>query len=207
MAIARASTSSIKQGFPKSRSLLAGNTAYDPAGTFLIQRVTATGGESSISFTSIPSTYKHLQLRYIARNSSTASAASSSPLLNFNSDTASNYAQHFMRGDGSTATASGTDSSGGIGGIELASTSLRNTSATGIFGACIVDIHDYTSTNKNKTVRYFGGVDTNTANTTWRVTLGSGLWLSTSAITSLQLFPGVSTWLAGSTFALYGMVG
>ena len=185
--------------------MLAGNAAYDPAATWLIQRITATGGESSISFTSIPSTYKNLQIRYIARNSSALSAFSSSPLITFNSDTASNYAEHYLQGNGSAASAVGSGT--GNPGIQLAATSLRNTSSSNIFGACIVDVIDYASTTKNKTVRYFGGVDTNTADTAWRVTIGSGVWLSTAAVTSLQLYPGTSTWLAGSTIALYGMVG
>ena len=177
-----------------------GGAAYESIAT-----VTAAGGESSISFTSIPSTYKHLQIRYIARNSSALSAFSTSPLITFNSDTASNYAEHYLQGNGSAASAVGSGT--GNPGIQLAATSLRNTSSSGIFGACIVDVIDYASTTKNTTVRYFGGVDTNTADTAWRVTLGSGVWLSTAAVTSLQLYPGTSTWLAGATFSLYGIKG
>jgi hypothetical protein len=170
-----------------------------------IATVTASGGESSLSLSSIPGTYKHLQVRYIARNQSTAAEFSSTPIMTLNNDSALNYADHYLQGNGSAASAVG--SASGNNGIQLAATSLRNTSTAGIFGVCIVDIIDYASTTKNKTVRYFGGVDTNTASTAWRVTIGSGLWLSTSAVTSLEFYPGASTWLAGSTFALYGIKG
>ena len=68
MATSRIKTSSILQGFPKSRSLLAGNAAYDPAATFLIQRTTLSS-TGTVTFTSIPQTYKHLQIRFLARHS------------------------------------------------------------------------------------------------------------------------------------------
>ena len=205
MAVTKLSNSGIKTGVLKYDSMLAGNPAFDPAATWLIQRVTAAGGETSISFTSIPSTYQHLQIRYIARNQSTSSAFSSTPLLTFNNDSGTNYVGHYLWGDGSSASAGSNGTS--TNNISLNSTSLRDTSASGIFGACIVDIYDYKSTTKNKTVRAFGGVDTNTAATSWRVSLISGLWMSTSAITSIEIAPGVSTWKAGSTIALYGIKG
>jgi hypothetical protein len=64
MATSRVKTSSILQGFPKSRSLLAGNTAYIPNYYQSIQTITVgSGGLATASFTSIPQTYKHLQIR------------------------------------------------------------------------------------------------------------------------------------------------
>jgi hypothetical protein len=67
----------------------------------------------------------------------------------------------------------------------------------------IIDIIDYASTTKNKTVRVLSGADNNTG-TQGEIDLNSGLWMSVSAVTSLTIFSGVN-FNAGSTFALYGV--
>ena len=166
MAVSRVKTSSILQGFPKSRSLLAGNAGYDPAATFLIQRQTAVGGESSFTFSSIPSTYKHLQIRCLSRRSTGINHVI---VLQFNGDTASNYWWHLLEGNGSTVTASS---------VSVATNRIQTfwpnpgTNLSGQFGAGIIDIHDYASTTKNKTVRSFGGGD---ANGSGKTDLSSGV--------------------------------
>ena len=186
-------------------SLLAGNAAYDPAATFLIQRVTATGGETSLSFSSIPQTYKHLQIRGIAKDSYTSGTGEATDTtLTFNNDTAQNYRNHQLRGNGTSATASAPANA--TYSMAALITEIYGT-ATNMFGVSIVDIHDYASTTKYKTVRGFSGGDLNSGTTTSNVRLGSGLWMSTSAITSIQIQAAVSGFAAGSTFALYGMVG
>lgn len=201
MAVSRITKSSVLQGFPKSRSLLAGNTAYDPAATWLIQRTTLTSNTATITFSSIPQTYKHLQLRILAR--STRVAADANIRMQFNSDTGTNYTFHELGGDGATASASAsiTQTVADIG--RAPGTSITNTN---IFGVVITDIIDYSSTSKNKTVRSFYGYDTNT--TTGLIGLRSNLWINTGAVTSINLFPASSAnFLAGTTIALYGMVG
>ena len=205
MAVSRVKTSSILQGFPKSRSLLAGNAAYDPAATFLIQRVTATGGETSLSFTSIPQTYKSLQIRWMAKDTQTGANLAGPIYTTFNSDTASNYVYHQLNGNGSTASA--TWSGGASGSISLIYGDNRSyTGYTNMFGAGIMDIIDYSNTSKYKTTRTFNGTDANVANTNFGLSLQSGLWMSTAAITTIKVEPGTG-FVAGTTFALYGMVG
>lgn len=207
MATSRIQTSSILQGFPKSRSLLAGNTAYDPAATFLIQRVTATGGETSITFSSIPQTYKHLQIRGIARDTYTVSTTTLDLYMQFNSDTTSaNYAYHTLYGNGSSAVATGTTSAGGAY-CQRAIMATGSGPNTTTYGSAIIDIVDYASTSKYKTIRSFNGVDFNTSSTNYRTTLGSSLWLSTSAITRIDLKTSGTAFAAGTTFALYGFTG
>jgi len=198
MAISRVKTSSIPQGFPKSRSLLAGNTAYDPAATWLIQRVAGTGSAGNITFSSIPQTYKHLQIRVTSRDTGTASVA----YMRLNSDSGTNYSLHRLTGTGSAVTASGFASQ-----TEVVLTYIATDSsyAANIMGVGLVDIHDYASTTKNKTVRYFCGRDNNSTN--GQISLQSSVWLSTSAITSITLIPGGTAFSTTSTFALYGMVG
>ena len=172
-----------------------------------IATVTAAGGETSLSFTSIPSTYKSLQIRGIARDTYTTSLTGTfGAILNFNSDTtAANYTTHTLQGNGTAAAASGSTSNGAI------STYFGQTSSgssnTSIYGANIIDIIDYSSTTKNKTVRSFSGADGNVASTAWGVSLSSGLWLSTSAITTISITKWNLAFAAGTTFALYGIKG
>jgi hypothetical protein len=63
---------------------------------------------------------------------------------------------------------------------------------------------DYTNTNKNKVYRTLGGFD---ANGSGEQGLFSGLWMSTSAITSIDLITNSGSWTSSSSFALYGIKG
>jgi hypothetical protein len=199
MAVSRVQTSSILQGFPKSRSLLAGNAAYDPGATWLIQRIAGTGSSGTVTFSSIPSTYKHLQLRIMSRSSSTGRNIQ----IRFNSDTGANYAQHNLRGNGATAAATGTASTTEIEAGWIATSA----DLTNVMGASIIDVHDYASTTKNKTLRSISGVNNNNTSTNERIYLYSGLWMNTAAINSISIVSNSGNWTTASTFALYGMVG
>ena len=152
------------------------------------------GGSSSITFSSIPSTYAHLQLRVITQVSTTARFGTS-----FNSvTTLSNYRTHYLYGTGSAAGAGTGASSWGIGAAEVSSSS---------FGAAVIDILDYKDTNKYKTIRSLSGYDTNGGGL---MVLYSGLWMSTSAISSMTIYPAENSTSGGtfsqySHFALYGI--
>ena len=161
-------------------------TSYESIATVTV----GSGGASSVSFTSIPSTYTHLQIRGIARSGTTIE----SYVVQFNSDTGSNYSWHQLIGDGATASASGSASQ------TLMVTAIFNNS-TSTFGGSIIDILDYANTNKYKTVRTLSGYD---ANGSGYVTLRSGSWQSTNAITSIVLTAGFAQY---SQFALYGIKG
>jgi hypothetical protein len=191
------------QGFPKSRSLLAGNTAYVPTVYESIATVTATGGETSLTFSSIPSTYKHLEIRGIARDTIAINGAAGVK-MQFNGDTGANYTRHRLSGDGTNATAAGNT---GFDTVSLVGGSIGNSSTASTYGASIITIADYASTSKNKTVRAFSGSDANTASANFYVVLNSGLWLSTAAITSITMLPGQTAFSTNSTFALYGIKG
>ena len=154
-------------------------------------------GASSITFSSIPSTYKHLQIRFIGGNTVPDVA-----YVKFNSDTTSaNYATHALTGSGSSATAYGTTNAGGVN-IQVSWGVYSNGT---IFNAGIIDIIDYASTSKFKTVKAFSGWDTN-GSSGQAIELDSGLWRSTSAINSISINVS-SNWATGSTFALYGIKG
>jgi hypothetical protein len=195
------SISSVKTG-TIGDSLLAGNAFYDPAATFLIQRQTLTTSASTVTFSSIPSTYKHLQLRVMAQ--STRGTYSDEWRLRVNGDTGANYAHHRLWGTGSSATASGGASATSVDPLMPSTDNATPDS----FTVAIVDIHDYASTTKYKTIRAFGGNDTNyTASNNGVVVLHSSLWQNTAAITSLTFSLAVASYTTRSTFALYGMVG
>jgi hypothetical protein len=177
-----------------------------------IATAVGTGSSGTITFSSIPSTYKHLQIRMMAKSSYTGGTGPApwQAIVRPNGDSsAANYTFHRLRGNGSAASASGSGS-GSYDGVYV--TSAANSDYSGysdIYGVAIIDIHNYTSTTQNKTVRAFSGVNNNlTTIGSQAVTLTSGLWLNTAAITSLTIFEGSSyNWLSGSVFSLYGIKG
>jgi len=168
-----------------------------------IATAVGTGSSNLITFSSIPSTYKHLQIRMTSRQVG-AYNGSNRVYMRFNSDSSSNYDYHFLQGNGSSASAFGYANNTNC---EIYNPTLVDGATANAFGAGIIDIQDYSSSTKNKTVRYFCGADANTADTTFDVNIGSSLWRSTSAVTTLTITTGGSNFMTGSTFSLYGIKG
>jgi len=171
-----------------------GGAAYE-----LIETVNGNGSSGTITFSSIPADYTHLQIRGIGR---TARANVEDGLyFRFNSAT-TGYSDHHLAGYGASVSSfanSGSDT-------EMETYTMPgNNAASNIFGVAVVDILDYKDTNKFKTLRLIGGFDNNSTN--GRVELVSGNWRSTNAITSITLIAGNSTWVQYSSFALYGIKG
>jgi len=158
------------------------------------------GGSATVTFSSIPATYKHLQIRYIAR-SSVSGTVNASTGIRFNSDTGNNFASHFLSGNGSTiATGAFTSQSFMFGYIMPGNTATSNS-----FGVGIIDILDYTNTNKNKTIRSLNGHDNNG---TGDVRFSSGVWLNTNAVDTILIDNRDGyNFLQYSQFALYGIKG
>lgn len=156
------------------------------------------GGSSSVTFSSIPGTYTHLQLRGIGRTARTGSY-NDALYVYFNTDTGSqtNYSAHILYGDGSTAQAQGNTSNSGI------TTVAASDCTSGVFSGFVIDILDYSNTNKYKTVRTLAGFDNNGQG---QIRLGSTLWRNTAAITDLKLDNSVVNNISQySSFALYGI--
>ena len=123
--------------------------------------------------------------------------------MRFNGDTASNYVMHYLMGNGASASAS---SSGGAA-AQISNVCMTNNS-TSYAGVSIIDIADYSSTSKYKTTRQFTGTEDNNTQGFQSIRLGSGLWMSTSAVSSITIFNTSSTsGGTGTTFALYGIKG
>jgi len=163
--------------------------------------VTSSGGTSSVSFNSIPSTYTHLQLRALVRNARTGSGGGTLRCV-VNGDTSvNNYAYHSVQSDGSTVSASAL-ASGNYGSFLVGWFPSADRDA-GVFGGGVFDILDYASTNKYKTIRTISGWDNNGAG---YVQTASNVWMSTAAVSSLVLsFVDNHTIVQNSHFALYGI--
>ena len=202
MAISRLSDASIQDGLPKFDNLWDGKTATSSMDSLGVV-VVGSAGAATVEFTSIPSTYTHLQIRSILRNTG-ASASSSDLFMNFNSDTGTNYRGYKqIGGDGSSifAVASGT-STGAINKIANAYF-LNNGNTANVYSVWVCDILDYANTNKYKVTRCLNGQDLNGSGS---IRFISGLWMSTSAINSITLTVEFSNNFAQHTqFALYGI--
>ena len=201
MAISRFKTSTLAQGLPKYQDVWDGISAVFDSDYELITRTTVgAGGSSTITFTSIPSTFKHLQIRLLGRIDRSGEA-SDFFTIRYNSDTSANYSWHALEGSGTTVYAESSASTN----LPRCGDVAATTATSGVFGAGVVDILDYQNTNKYKTTRSFTGRDANGSGWVW---FGSSLWQSTSAISTVTIIPTYGTGFQQySSFALYGIKG
>lgn len=162
----------------------------------LISTTIMSSTATSVTIGSIPSTYKHLQVRFVAFGEN------GWPLImRVNGSTSAIYSDHYLAGSGSA----------------VASGSISGTSATQvyIFGrygtfnggttipvSGIIDILDYSNTNKNKTINVLTG----TNNSASEVGLYSAFWQSTAAINSVTLTP-IGNMYAPTRVSVYGVKG
>ena len=177
-----------------SGHLWAPSGAYDSIATTTLSTATA-----SITFSSIPQTYTHLQVRGLARSNRASTRDGLKLTINGNS---SDYTYHNLYGDGTSPTAQSFASQS-----ELVFNDIAGANATaGVFGVMVIDILDYTSSTKIKTIRALGGADNNGSGI---VGLNSGAYYgNTNAVTSITLQGYVGTNLSQySSFALYGIRG
>ena len=201
MAVYKFSNVSGFKNYQKYNDFLAGNPAVvlDKGSMFPLGVFTLSSAQTAVEFTNIPQTYTHLQVRLIAR--STTSAASANSLLQLNGNTGSNYAAHVLRGDGGGGTPTGAAYATQT--FVYTAEIPAATATAGIFGPAIIDILDYKSTAKNKTIRQFHGNDRNGAGA---VVFASGLFYATpAAVTSIK-FTTTGDFAANSSFALYGVL-
>jgi len=151
------------------------------------------GGSSTISFTSIPSTYRHLQIRLTGVTNANANTQ-----MRFNSDTGANYSYHRLSGSGSAASAGGSAS---LNAFYVAGSNLSGFTITPY--AAIIDVLDYANTTTNKTMRSLTGSELNTTNGEMKFL--SGAWFNTSALSTISLFLDSGTFSQYTSAALYGI--
>ena len=189
-------TKSTINNWTKYSSMMAGSVYVPPPGDYeLISTQLISTATATVTFSSIPSTYKHLQLRITHRQNSGTSINYLN--MRFNGDTTANQATHWLTGDQVSVLSSNRLSSNYVAVGKSPYTANQ-------YGTAIVDILDYTNTTKNKTVRSLSGSNDSANNPD--VTLFSGLWPSTAAITSILFNPG-NSFAAGSRLSLYGLKG
>lgn len=159
--------------------------AADTGAMFPLQVITVgSAGASSVTFNNIPSTYTHLQLRIFYKNTG-------SVFMTLNSTNATKG--HYLYTEGSSVAA-------GVSGANF----IANASSSQ-WGSGIVDILDYTNTNKLVTVRTLAGYDNNGSG---ELSLNSELYnLSSTAVNSITLTPTSGIFAEYSKFALYGIKG
>ena len=170
---------------------------FSPEGAYdALSTVTVGTAVSSITFAGIPNTYKHLQIRAIARCNFSAEILDT--YMTFNNTSSSYVGMHQIRGNGISATAA----------HDSAATSSRvfvvpgSTVTSDMFGSAIIDILDYTS-SKNKTIRSLNGIERNGAGDIW---FRSSLFMNTSSINSITInAESGSSFIQYSQFALYGV--
>lgn len=176
---------------------------FNPTGNYYSIATTSlsSASQTSVTFSSIPSTYTHLQLRGIVA-CTVSGTDQNAMLVSANGDTSTgSYYTHALYGNGSSAA---TIANNGYGGA-LYTSDAPKTGNTNMFGGFVIDILDYSNVNKYKTFRTLQGADLNGSGRVW---LSSAVYMSTSAISSLTISIAYAGDLARySHFALYGIKG
>ena len=155
-----------------------------------LANLTLGSAQATVTFSSIPTTgYRDLRLVVDVLNTTSSNQTN----IQLNADTASNYTRVIMAGwpttNASSAALSGTS-------IVCMNYSAPDNTTRVLMTA---DFLDSSATDKHKSIL----LRSNHGN---EVDAVAARWASTSAITSIKLFPDTSTFAAGSTFALYGIV-
>lgn len=160
----------------------------------LIESQTAGSAVASVTFSSIPATFTDLVL--VTNVRSTRSAADDSLYMRLNSDTATNYSYTELKGNGTTVTSNRQSS---ISSFYAAQNVAAASQASGTFTPVLFNLNDYSNATTHKTIlarnSFAGG----------EVSAEVGLWRSTSAITTIQVYCAIGNLATGSTFKLYGI--
>jgi hypothetical protein len=189
MGVVKLSTAGILD-YQKYSSFLAGNAAFSPSAYDLLETEILTGSQSSVTFSSLNSTYgadyQHLQVRMALD-----STVNSSIKFRFNGDTSGNYSFHYLEGNGSSVVSSA---------VAPHDYGYMGYSFAG-YAVFVTDILDPFETTKYTTTRTLSGT-TDGGN---RIYLTSSNWRNTAALTSLQIINESGSFTTGSRFSLYGL--
>lgn len=171
---------------------------------YLIDSFVATDNTTTaITFSSIPQTYAHLELRYATRGTANVGGGTSVGIT-LNNDNSANYTYHAFLASANTGLSNTSRSTGNT----VAYAGVVEGHSNNALASNIALIQNYSSSSKLKTVRSF-------ASQVWSgnagyVFLGSaGYFGSTNAITSIKIDQGgaASPFFVGTIFSLYGIKG
>lgn len=182
-------------------------TPVDPAAYVSIATAYGSGSSGMITFSSIPQGYKNLQIRALVKDTNTSNYATG-PLYIYVNDvsTYGAYFTHAMygRGTGNVLAQNGVNDSWTSQASQISSGSAH----AGMHAPAIIDIFDYSATNKSKVMRSFSGTMGTEFTTNFRLAMSSSVYNSSNAITSLSFYSGVSgAFTTTSQIALYGIKG
>lgn len=179
--------------------------AFEPASLFTIS--TSTGSASSFTLSSIPQTYRHLQLRMRLKNART-DAPYSGVYVRLNADSGANYSYSGIDWDSRAGAPFGSASSG--------ATSLFNgqtlgtgayVTSTSVYSYHIIDIFEYSNTNYYTTACYYGGYVDNGSGYSIKSNghCHTSAWHNTAAVTSIAITTDNPNFDSGTHIALYGI--
>jgi hypothetical protein len=178
-------------------SYLQATSSFESIASVLV----GSGGQSGVEFTSIPSTYKHLQIRGVARQDF-ASSNQRGCRMQFNADTGNNYGAGQTYYNGSTQADefyTPTD-------VFYLGEWPGPGRTTGVFFHFVIDIHNYADTSMFKNAMSYGFYQSFSQG--GFAQSGGGIWRNTSAVTSIKLFEGANANLTQNTrISLYGIKG
>ena len=173
------------------------------AGSYeLISTTILSSSQATVTLGSIPQTYKHLQIRIEGGSGGMNGYPDYWRMYVNGSQSGGNYASHYLRGNGSSVVSGATSGQASM----LTLLAMGDHPDANRRGAAIIDLLDYTSTVKTKTVRALSG--TPVQGTGPAVHFASGFANEYGAITSVSFVAagGPSIW-TGSRFSLYGIKG
>lgn len=189
------------------RNLTSGFPAVDAFES--ISTVLGNGSASSITFSSIPTTYKHLQIRCITRDTFTTFSGNYGLTLQMMGNTGANYSYHLVGGSINNTFAN--QGNGATSGIALRNMGMwANSPVPSNTYACgIIDIHDYSVTGKTVTVRAVcgGNFNSSSGDALAGLSIISGAFNTSDPITQITISGAASAFTTGSSFALYGIKG
>jgi large repetitive protein len=177
-------------------------TPVIPGAMELIATGATTGGSTmTVTFSSIPQTFKHLQIRLTGKSYMSGSSASAN--VRFTVGGVTNYSYHEIKGISGTSSAAGAASQTSI---LLASSIWPQIDApTYNVAGIILDVNDYTNTTNNKTIRLHGGSNVSTG--TFGSILQTGTVVSTAAISSISFSQINGGGWQLTKYSLYGIRG
>lgn len=171
-----------------------------PSSRRLIASQTLSTTAASVTFSSIPTGYRDLVLKWSARGDTSAQTVN--PYVQFNGVTSNVYSRTLIYGAGSGGTGSGRNSN--IDRIYVnaipAATSTSNT-----FGNSEMYVPSYLA-SQNKPVGIFTATEDNAANVNDNINAIAGLYSQTTAISSILIAPFSGNFVSGSSFYLYGLL-
>jgi hypothetical protein len=151
---------------------------YTPLAT-----VTLGSAASSVTFSSIPATYRDLIVVFVGSGSTNADLR-----VRLNGDTGSNYSFVYALGAASVISASGTQNGLTFGAVDAGQTLSK------------MSIMDYSATDKHKTALTRWDSISSSATTMY-----ASRWANTAAVNTVLVFPTSGTLSTGATVALYGI--